>query len=282
MTSPPSDALIWEVQQFNALPDYPSSVHSGINGDQSHFSSNSYHIGISELPSPGGYTNRTWEDQMPNAGSSWHASATDESMNTSDMILNWNRHLAVFNDHSDPRRQYLAEYIGWNGVGSAERLDFQGNTRTSASADHKWHRHRAKRRRYYNSMTAATACLSVDKGETKEQYLISIGQGPAPAPGGEEDDMIMFHTTDDAGTAATTDDAVAFALLSQELELRVKRAPAQTLANKIAGHPNGSGNSVSCSKQEWNDLMDWMEVPEGQWRHVTNADGTLGDWQEQA
>ncbi len=182
MTAAPSDAIRWEVQQFDALPDYPSSTPAGINGDQSHFGANTYHIGIAEIPLPGGYTNRTWEDQMPNAGSAWHSSATDESMSTADMIRNWNRHLAVFNDFTDPRRHYLAEYIGWNGVGSAERLDFQSNTRTSSSPDHKWHRHRARRRRYYNSMDASRALLSVDKGETKEQYLISIGQAPVPAP----------------------------------------------------------------------------------------------------
>ena len=193
MTSAPTDALRWETQQFDALPDYPSSVSAGINGDQSHFNANTYHIGIRELPNKGGYTNRTWEDKMPAAGSDRHSSATDESMSTADMVKNWNRHLVVFNDHSDPRRAYIAEYIGWNGVGSAERLDFQANTRTSASPDHKWHRHRAKRRRFYNSFEASVAGLSIDKGETKQQYLISIGQGPpASAGSGEGDEMLLI------------------------------------------------------------------------------------------
>jgi hypothetical protein len=194
VTSAPSSTLLWEVATFDALPDYPSSTPAGINGDQSHFGANTYHIGISELPNKGGYTNRTWEDKMPAAGSSWHSSATDESMSTADMVKNWNRHLAVFNDHSDPRRAYLAEYIGWNGIGSAERLDFQANTRTVASSDHKWHRHRAKRRRFYNSMEAAVACISIDKGQTKEQYLASIGQGPAAPTGGNgEDEMLLIY-----------------------------------------------------------------------------------------
>lgn len=195
MTKAPSSALVWEVAAFDALPDYPSSTPAGINGDQSHFSANTYHIGIRELPSKGGYTNRTWEDKMPAAGSDLHSSATDESMSTADMIKNWNRHLAVFNDHSDPRRQYLAEYIGWNGVGSAERLDFQANTRTAASKDHKWHRHRAKRRRFWNSMEASFACISIDRGETKQQYLESIGQGdPAqPSGSGEGDKMLLIY-----------------------------------------------------------------------------------------
>lgn len=273
MTSAPSSALQWEVDTFNALPDYPSSVPAGINGDQGHFDSNSYHIGISELPNPGGYSNRTWEDQMPAAGSSWHSSATDESMSTNDMVKNWNRHLAVFNDLSDPRRVYLAGYNGWNGVGSAERLDFQANTRTTATADHKWHRHREKRRRYYNSMEAAKACISIDKGETKEQYLISIGQGPQPpVPSGEDDMPKMFYAWDDQGTPPTSDDVVYYALVGNDLSVKVHPAR-QDAANMVAA--NWTGNAVQCTKAVWNDWMDWLG--HSGHRFVTNADGTLGD-----
>lgn len=195
MTHAPSEAIKWEVRTFDALPDYPSSTPAGINGDQRHFNANTYHIGIRELPNKGGYTNRTWEDKMPAAGSDMHSSATDESMSTADMVKNWNRHLAVFLDHSDPRRVYIAEYIGWNGKGKAERLDYQTNQRTVSSDDHKWHRHRAKRRRFYNSMEAAKACISIDKGETKAQYLASIGQAPKPPvslPGGEDSMLLIF------------------------------------------------------------------------------------------
>ena len=275
MTGSPSAALLWEVQQVEALPDYPSLVNSGINGDQSHFGANTYHIGILELPTPGGYTNRTWEDKMPAAGSGWHSSATDESMSTADMVKNWNRHLAVFNDYSDPRRQYLAEYIGWNGVGSAERLDFQANTRTASSPDHKWHRHRAKRRRWYSSMVAAHACVSIDKGETKQQYLVSIGQGPpVPLPSGEES-MEMFHAVDDQGTAVATDDVVYFALVGSDLSVKVHPARQDT-ANILAG--TATGNSNTCTKAVWNDLMDWLGHTGH--RFAVNADGTLGDMTE--
>lgn len=228
MTSSPSDALRWEVATFDALPDYPSSTPAGINGDQSHFGANTYHIGISEIPVKGGYTNRTWEDQMPAAGSSWHSSATDESMNTADMVKNWNRHLAVFNDPTDPRRQYIAEYIGWNGVGSAERLDFQTGTRTNSSADHKWHRHRAKKRRFYNSMAAAIACISIDKGETKAQYLASIGQGPMVSSV-KEKNMILIHKV--VGTNTT------YAVVTANAWVEVPETPAteeQTDANALA------------------------------------------------
>lgn len=246
MTLAPSSALQWEVATFNALPDYPSSVPAGINGDQSHFRSNTYHIGISELPNKGGYTNRTWEDQMPAAGSSWHSCATDESMSTNDMIKNWNRHLAVFNDHSDPRRAYLAEYIGWNGVGKAERLDFQANTRTVASDDHRWHRHRAKRRRWYNSMTAAVACISVDKGETKAQYMASIGQAPVTLPKGR--DVILVHKTEAGNTTYAMVSAAGWD------EIKVPAEDQQFTANSLA---SATGDSKLMPTDRYNHAKAW-------------------------
>jgi hypothetical protein len=265
VTIAPSDALRWEVAAFDALPDYPSSTPAGINGDQSHFGANTYHIGISELPNKGGYTNRTWEDKMPAAGSSWHSSATDESMSTADMVKNWNRHLAVFNDPTDPRRAYLAEYIGWNGIGSAERLDFQAGTRTSASADHKWHRHRAKRRRFYNSMTAAHACISIDKGETKQQYLTSIGQGgstpPAPPSTSRKDDdmyMIEANSNDAQGNAQKvvvlvgSDGNVVGPVLYNDLK---GRQDTLNLWSRLCG--NASDNVGAAA---WNDTMEALGI----------------------
>lgn len=295
MTAAPSEALRWEVATFDALPDYPSSVPAGINGDQSHFDANTYHIGIGEIPNPGGYTNRTWEDQMPSAGSAWHSSATDESMSVNDMVKNWNRHLAVFNDLSDPRRVYLAEYIGWNGVGSAERLDFQSNTRSSASADHKWHRHRAKRRRYYNSMAAAIACISIDKGETKSQYLASIGQAVAAVPKGKN--MILVHkvvgtnTTYAVVTAngwvevpelSVTDeqaDANALASLMENSKLmptdRYDRAKAFWIARVVpqfqAGITQEQADSMAATIAAAVIAADTNELTEGDLNNVTEA-----------
>lgn len=179
----------------DALPDYPSSVFAGITGNQAHRTSNTYHFSLEDQahPAVGNYTNKFLDDKMPTAGSTKYATASDKSMSTADMIREWNRYLAVFNDRSDPRRQYIAEYIGWNGVGDAERLDFQANTRASNTSDHKWHSHKARRRRYYNSKEATRAFLSIDRGETKEQYL-----GVTAASGGNEEvtKVIQFNQPD--------------------------------------------------------------------------------------
>ncbi len=263
-----------------SLPDYPSSVNSGIVGDAAHQNTNTYHVGIEDLRSPGGYTNRNWEDQMPNAGRTDQAVAVDQSMNTSDMIRQWNRYLAVWADTSDPRRKYMAEFIGWNGVGSAERLDFYTGARTSASPDHKTHSHNARKRMYWNSRECTIAQLSIDRGESKQQYLISIGQGPAPAPGEDEDIMIMYHAIDDQGTQVTSDDAPVFCLVGG-FGVAVNGSPVQGLLNKLASPPaapsQGTGNSSALTKAEWNNLMDMFDVDGN--RFVLNADGTLGDWQ---
>jgi hypothetical protein len=175
VTATPSDELLYYAGEV--VKTRPTAVHAGINGDQAHFTSNTYHIGISELPSPGGYTNRDWFDQMPAAGSSWHACAVDTSKSTADMVADWANFERLFYDPTDPRRKYMAEYIGWNGVGSAERLDFIKNVRAAADDTHKWHDHDARQRMYYTSRECTNAQLSVRRGETKEQYLASIGQG---------------------------------------------------------------------------------------------------------
>lgn len=159
----------------DALPDYPSSSQSGIVGDSAHQTSNSYHNSLEDNPNQaaGSYTNKWPDDAAPPGGwSREYASANDQSMNTADMVREWNRYLAVFNNRAnDPRAKYVAEYIGWNGVGSAERLDFRNGMRTTADNSHQWHSHKGRHRRYYNSREANRAMLSIDRGETVQQYL---------------------------------------------------------------------------------------------------------------
>lgn len=163
-----------------SLPDYPSAVFSGIVSDEPHKRRNTYHSGIEDLPNQTGYTNTHPDDKAPPG--TWPrnlASAGDKSMNTADMVKEWKRYEAVYNNHADPRRKFIAEYQGWNGRGEAERLDFQKNTRTVTTSDHKWHSHRAGRRRYANDRELGNALLSIEKGETPEQYLANV----------EDDDM---------------------------------------------------------------------------------------------
>lgn len=175
MTSLVSPALREYAIADDRLPDYPSSVQSGIVGDLAHRDSNTYHFSIEDLRNStfGSYTNRYPDDAAPpGKWSRQHVSATDKSMATADMIKEWNRWVAVFNNRAvDPRAKFVAEYIGWNGVGEAERLDFQGGRRTISDKSHKWHSHKARRRRYFDSFEANRAFLSIDRGESIQQYL---------------------------------------------------------------------------------------------------------------
>lgn len=190
MTSLASQEMRDYAKADDALPDYPSSINSGIVGDAAHRTSNSYHNSLEDNPnrSAGSYTNNYADDRVPpGTWSRRHVSATDKTMSTADMIKEWNRYLAVFNNRrNDPRARYIAEYIGWNGVGEAERLDFRAGTRRVASKDHKWHSHKGRHRRYHADREANRAFLSVDRGETVAQYL---GQKP---PTSRSRNMGMF------------------------------------------------------------------------------------------
>lgn len=161
---------------------YSSGVHSGIIG---HPGTNTYHQSIENLPNQSGYTHYWKNDKSPpGSWSRQYAVGDDLSMNRSDMITDWKRHKAVFDDHSDPRRQYIAEYIGTPDGYTAYRLDFADGSVEQSSADHTWHAHNAPWRKYFNSAEATNARLSVRRGQTKAQYLASIGQGS-----GEDEDL---------------------------------------------------------------------------------------------
>jgi len=258
-----------EMQHYAAevVKTRPTAVHSGINGDQSHFKSNTYHIGIKELPQPGGYTNRDWFDQMPAAGSNLLSSAVDTSKSTADMVADWANFERLFYDHSDPRRDVQAEYIGWNGKGKAERLDFIRNTRTVADDTHKWHDHDARKRNLVNSREATNKQLSVRRGETKEQYLASVGSTPPSSSGQKSGDEEMYTIEANSNDAQGKAQKVV-ALITGEGEVigpflydtlkgktnslnalsRVCRAPSDNLTAAV-----------------WNDLMEVFGV-EG-WRY---------------
>jgi hypothetical protein len=165
-----------------ALPDYPSSVNSGIAGDEAHYGHNTYHIAVHHLPVKGGYTN-TWSKDKVGAPKEQYAAAIDQSMSTADMKKEFARYKAVFNDYSDPRRKYVAEYLGTENGTSALRLDFADGSIDSASSDHTWHSHEGGWRVDVDNAESYRARLSIRKGETKQQYM---GQGKAGA------DMVML------------------------------------------------------------------------------------------
>lgn len=167
-----------------ALDDYPSSVDSGIVG---HPGTNTYHQSINDIPNKNGYTNYWKNDKAPPGD--WDkgvAVACDQSKSRSDMIKGWNRWKKVFDDKTDPRRDVCAEYIGTPDGFTAYRLDFADGSVEESDDSHTWHEHKARWRKYAHSNEATVKMLSIDKGETKDQYLASIGQGGST---GEEDDV---------------------------------------------------------------------------------------------
>jgi hypothetical protein len=169
--------------QSCALPDYPSSVDSGIVG---HPGTNTYHQSIEDIPNKSGYTNYWPNDKAPPG--SWPKNlvvATDQSKNRTDMLLGWKRWKVVFdNRKTDPRADVCAEYIGTPDGVTAWRMDFgDGSLEPNSDLTHTWHEHKSRWRKYANDNLATTKMLSIDKGETVEQYLASIGQST------EEDEM---------------------------------------------------------------------------------------------
>lgn len=154
------------------LPDYPTAVFSGIKGDKRHAKSGGYHISIEDQPKDNYSVTLPKDKAPPGKWSRNTASAGDRSMSTADMIKAWGRWLTVWNNRAiDPRAKYVRAYNGWNGRGSAERLDFAKGTRTLASSDHKWHDHREGYRCYSNDPELVRALISIERGETIQQYM---------------------------------------------------------------------------------------------------------------
>jgi hypothetical protein len=175
-------------------PNLPSAVNSGLVGVTTNRYNNSYHHSKNSAPnkSNGAYTNR-WPNDLTRNHPSINKDAvtgSDTSMNTRDMIKATKLFQAVFNDHSDPRRKYFAEVIGTLDGVNAVRFDFGDGSVDKASKDHTWHLHKGWWYLYWGSWEAADADLSVQRGETKQQYMDRHGMG-----GGndneEDDEMIV-------------------------------------------------------------------------------------------
>lgn len=179
-------------------PAKPSAVDSGLVGVTTNPNNNSYHHSKNSAPfkSEGVYTNRFPNDLVRIHGEINRDAVTgsDRSMNRADMIKDYNDHLAVFNDHTDPRRAHIAEYIGTPNGTQAYRMDFGAGTIKPASADHTWHAHKGWWYLYWGSEEAANHSLSINRGETKAQYLDQNGQGSTTEEDGDE--MILTAQLD--------------------------------------------------------------------------------------
>lgn len=151
---------------------YSSAVFSGIVGDEAHRRRGGYHISIEDQSSTTNYSVIRSDDKAPPGDwSRVHATAWDMSQNRDDMILSTRRWMAVWGDHSDPRRKYFNAFNGWTGSGDAKRWDFVSNSVNTSTNDHQWHFHGELRRRYWDDPVAHRALVSTARGDTKEQWL---------------------------------------------------------------------------------------------------------------
>lgn len=196
MTTLASDPIRAYAAGWDASPDLPSAVLSGIVGDAQHLAGGGYHISIEDNRSGNYSTVRPNDAAPPGNWSRKHATAVDMSMSTSDMVKCWNRVYAVWVDFSDPRRKYFNAINGWNGKGEAERLDFVANTRSVTTRDHQWHTHDETPRKYWNDPVAFAGKLSVWRGETKDQYISRTGAGGSMADAQTIYDMLWKGGTD--------------------------------------------------------------------------------------
>lgn len=181
----------WDGLDPDLRREYPSAAFSGIVPDLAHLENGGYHVSIEDLirhGNGGDYSNRRPNDRCPpvSAEGAKYSCALDISMTRADMAKHYKRIRAVYDNRTDPRRQYLNYVNTWDGNTShaATRFNFVDNRVTTATADHKWHAHQdwSRLNMDFTADLARTelvlkAYRSVILGETAEQWLTSIGQG---------------------------------------------------------------------------------------------------------
>ena len=185
-------------------PNLASAVNSGLVGVTTNPNNNSYHHSKNSAPfkGEGNYTNR-WRNDLVRLNSGINKDAvtgSDTSMNRADMIKSTQQFKHVFDDHSDPRRKYFAEVIGTLDGVHAIRMDFGDGSVDPASADHTWHLHKGWWYLYWGSWEAADADLSVQRGETKQQYIDRTTGGTGGGNGEDDEEMILTAQLDGHAT----------------------------------------------------------------------------------
>jgi len=150
---------------------FKSAAFSGIVGDARHKAQGGYHISIEDQPSDNYSVVRVDDKAPPGSWPRDLSAAVDMSLALGDMVTCHTRLRNVWSDHSDPRRQYINCWNGWDGMGSAGRYDMVKNTVETASSDHKWHIHLEIRRRHVTDPVSYLAVLSIMSGQTKEEWL---------------------------------------------------------------------------------------------------------------
>ena len=158
---------------------WPSAVFSGIVGDTAHQKRTSKHNSIEDNPAGSWAVTGKNDAAPPGTWSRRHAVALDISLSRNEQNRVHNHHKTVFNDKTDPRREYLAAFNGWDGQGNPGRYNLVNSTIAVTDDTHKWHEHDEGFYRYALDPRFPHAILSIYKLETRAQYL---GTAPPTKP----------------------------------------------------------------------------------------------------
>jgi hypothetical protein len=166
-----------------------SAVLSGIVGDQAHEEAPGKHLSWNANAQKFG-TN-SWPLRQPedkNPANKNAAGAIDVSMSLTDMVKCYKLYKTVFDNRSkDPRAKYVSAFNGFDGSGSAVRIQFYDGAIYNTDDSHKWHQHTEVPYKYVDDPQMVRAHASILRGESIAQYL-----GQATPVQEEEDDMVMI------------------------------------------------------------------------------------------
>lgn len=165
---------------------WPSAVFSGIVGDKAHQSRPSKHNSIEDNPRGSWPVTGDKDAAPPGSWSRQHAVALDISLSRAEQNKIHNHLKKIFADKSDPRREYLAAFNGWDGQGSPGRYNLVTGQVSVTDSSHKFHEHVEGFYKHALNPRFPHALVSIYKLETADQYRKSLESGGsgggAPAP----------------------------------------------------------------------------------------------------
>jgi hypothetical protein len=169
-----------------------SAVMAGIVPDARHYKTGGYHVCLYHLRTHGklgDYSSTRALDKPPKVtkAGEGQSCAYDIGMGKADMIRTHAAVRKVWLDRSDPRRRFINAINCWDGSGDAVRYNFQQNTQSRATPDHKTHVHGDAPRVYMDPThreheKAARAHASVLIGESRAAWTAREEPKPVAKP----------------------------------------------------------------------------------------------------
>lgn len=158
-----------------------SAVMAGIVPDKRHLKNGGYHVCLVHLRAHGrlgDYSSSRPLDRPPKVSKAGYgcSCAYDIGMSRADMIRTHGAVRKVWLDRTDPRRRFVNAINCWDGSGECVRYNFQTNTATRATPDHRTHVHGDCPRCYMDPKhpehaKAARAHISILTGESRAAWL---------------------------------------------------------------------------------------------------------------